>query len=93
MNATPMSEPPEHSPGGALPTPPATPPAEPLADAPAEPAGPPRPFTQRWGEALCAALNASESYRSAAARWIWPVALVVQKSADLGWARDTAVVL
>lgn len=62
-------------------------------EAPAVPSGPPRPFSQQWGEALCSALNASEAYRTTAARWIWPVALVVQKSAELGWARDTAVVL
>lgn len=91
MNATPMPQTPEREPAAVPPAP--TPAAEPVADAPVESAGPPRPFTQQWGDALCAALNASESYRAAAARWIWPVALVVQKAADLGWARDTAVVL
>lgn len=64
------------------------------APRPAAPAGPPyRPFTQEWGDALCAAVNASEAYRAAAARWTWPVGLVVQRAPDLGWARDTAVVL
>ncbi len=89
MSATPMPQTPDREPAAT----PAPTPAEPIADVPVESAGPPRPFTQQWGDALCAALNASESYHSAAARWIWPVALVVQKAADLGWARDTAVVL
>ena len=91
MNATPMSQTPEREPNAATPSP--TPGAEPAADRPVESAGPPRPFTQQWGEALCAAINASESYHAVAARWIWSVALVVQKAADLGWPRDTAVVL
>ncbi len=95
MNVLPMSQTPERKPDAAAPPPPPAPipSAEQQAAIPVESAGPPRPFTQQWGDALCAALNASESYRSTAARWIWPVALVVQKAADLGWARDTAVVL
>ena len=91
MNATPMSQLPERDPNAAAP--PSTPAAEPVADRPVESTAPPRPFTQQWGDALCAALNASESYHAIAARWIWPVALVVQKAPDLGWPRETAVVL
>lgn len=94
MNAIPMSQTPEREPGAATPPSPAPmPAADRPAEVPTESAGPPRPFTQQWGDALCAALNASESYHAAAARWTWSVALVVQKAADLGWVRDTAVVL
>lgn len=109
MNATPpTSQNPEREPDATAPTPPSSSaaslspapadlpgsaPALAVPEVPAVPAGPPRPFTLQWGEALCAALDASESYHAAAARWMWPVALVVQKSADLGWPRDTAVVL
>jgi putative sterol carrier protein len=52
-----------------------------------------RPFTPEWADAFCAAVNASESYRAAAARWTWPVAFVVQRDPARGFAHDTAVVL
>ena len=52
-----------------------------------------RPFSQGWAEALCAAINASEPYRTAGARWTWHVALVVERNAKLGFAHDQGVVL
>jgi putative sterol carrier protein len=52
-----------------------------------------RPFTQEWADALCAAINASESYRNVAARWGWHVAFVIERNAALGFAHDQGVVL
>lgn len=52
-----------------------------------------RPFTPEWADALCVAVNASETYRVVAARWTWPVALVLTHDASLGFPHDTAVVL
>ena len=57
------------------------------------PPEPHRPFSQEWADALCAAINASESYRTLAARWTWHVALVVEKNVPLGFAHDQGVVL
>lgn len=52
-----------------------------------------RPFSPEWADALCAAINASESYRATAARWSWPVAFIVERDAEHGFAHDLAVVL
>ena len=52
-----------------------------------------RPFSQNWADALCAAINASETYRVAAARWTWHVAFVIERNVPLGFAHDQAAVL
>ena len=51
------------------------------------------PFTTPWADALCAAINADESYRAAASGWTWPVALVLSADARLGYPEDVAVEL
>jgi putative sterol carrier protein len=51
------------------------------------------PFTTPWAEALCAAINSDESYRTAARGWTWPVALVLAADARLGFPEDVAIEL
>jgi len=51
----------------------------------------PRPFTRPWAEALRDAINASEAYRTAAASWTWPVAMVLEATPELGYPVDVAV--
>ena len=63
------------------------------APSPEQSSPPFRPFSQEWAEALCAAINASEAYRSTAARWTWHVAFVIERNATMGFAHDLAVVL
>jgi putative sterol carrier protein len=50
-----------------------------------------RPFTQPWADAFCAAVNADARYRTIAARWTWPVALVVEAEPTLGYDAAVAV--
>lgn len=51
----------------------------------------PRPFTQAWADALRAAINVDPAYRTAAAKWTWPMALVLEAAPELGYASDAAV--
>lgn len=51
----------------------------------------PRPFTQPWADALRVAINDNQAYRAAATEWIWPVALVLTATPDLGYADDVAL--
>jgi len=50
-----------------------------------------RPFTQPWADAFCAAVNADAQYRTIAARWTWPVALVLEPEPGLGYPAAVAV--
>ncbi len=52
---------------------------------------PPHLFTQPWADALRAVINADSAYRTAAANWTWPVALVLEAETALGYPVDTAV--
>lgn len=51
------------------------------------------PFTTEWAHALRDAVERDQTYRSAAATWTWPVALVVVADRDHGFAVDTATLL
>jgi putative sterol carrier protein len=51
------------------------------------------PFTASWADALCAAINADDSYRAAARGWTWPVALVLSADVSLGYPDDVAIEL
>jgi putative sterol carrier protein len=53
----------------------------------------PRPFTDAWADACCAAVNASAAYRGAAADWPWPVALAMDAAPELGYPEPLAVEL
>ena len=52
-----------------------------------------RPFTQPWADALCEALNGDAAYRDAAARWAWPLAMVLEPTPALGYAEPVATEL
>lgn len=52
-----------------------------------------RPFTAAWAEAFRSAIESDESYRSAAAKWTWPVALVLTPAPELGFVDSVAVEL
>jgi len=54
---------------------------------------PHRPFTPSWAEAFCAAIEADASYRDAAAKWTWPVALVMHPAPEFGYPDSVAVEL
>ena len=52
----------------------------------------PRPFTQPWADAFRDAINADPAYRTAAAGWSWPVALLLDPpAATLGYPEPVAV--
>ena len=52
----------------------------------------PRPFTQPWADAFRDAINADPTYRTAAAGWSWPVALLLDPpAATLGYPEPVAV--
>lgn len=51
------------------------------------------PFTQRWADAFCAAVNADERYAEAARGWRWPVAFVLDRVPEHGYPEDVAVEL
>lgn len=52
----------------------------------------PLPFTQPWADAFRDAINGNAAYRSAAASWTWPVALLLDPpSPDLGYPEPVAV--
>lgn len=52
---------------------------------------PHRPFTQPWADAFCVAVNADARYRTVAAGWNWPVALVLEAEPQLGYDDAAAV--
>jgi putative sterol carrier protein len=52
-----------------------------------------RPFTAAWADAFHAAIEADETYRAAAAKWTWPVALVLAPTPELGFPEAVAVEL
>ena len=65
---------------------------------PAHPRGPaapdadrPLPFTQRWADLFCAAINADPRYREASRRWTWPLALVLDPVPEYGIAEAVAL--
>lgn len=49
------------------------------------------PFTQAWADRFHEAINADPRYRTDAAQWTWPVALVLAAEPALGWPEDAAV--
>ena len=51
----------------------------------------PHPFTQSWADSLKDAINASETYRTIAATWTWPVVLVLDATPAFGYADPAAV--
>ncbi len=52
-----------------------------------------RPFTAEWAHALRDAINADANYKSAATKWTWPVALVLDASPALGYDGPVAIEL
>ena len=52
-----------------------------------------RPFTPDWAIAFQSAIEADAAYRSAAAAWTWPVALVLQPAPEYGYPESLAVEL
>lgn len=52
-----------------------------------------RPFTAAWADAFRSAIESDASYRSAAAKWTWPVALVLTPAPELGYTESVAVEL
>lgn len=52
-----------------------------------------RPFTAEWATAFRDAIEADASYRDAAAKWTWPVALVMQAAPEYGYPDSVAVEL
>jgi putative sterol carrier protein len=51
------------------------------------------PFTQAWADAFREAVNASESFRAVGSAWRWPVALVLDRAPELGYADDHVMLL
>lgn len=52
-----------------------------------------RPFTSDWAAAFRNAIEADASYRDAAAKWIWSVALVMHPAPEFGYPHSVAVEL
>jgi putative sterol carrier protein len=52
-----------------------------------------RPFTAEWAGAFRDAIEADATYREAAAKWTWPVALVLNAAPELGYPDSVAVEL
>ena len=52
-----------------------------------------RPFTPEWAEAFRAAIEANDAYREAGAKWIWPMAFVLEAAPEFGYAEPVAVEL
>ncbi|MBI2797480.1 MAG: SCP2 sterol-binding domain-containing protein [Gemmatimonadetes bacterium] len=52
-----------------------------------------RPFTAEWAQAMRDAVNNSAAYKEAAAKWTWPVALVVDANPAAGYPGAVAVEL
>lgn len=53
----------------------------------------PRPFSPEWAAAFKDAIDADAPYRAAAAKWTWPVALVLQAAPEYGYPDAVAVEL
>ncbi|MFN0098974.1 MAG: Fis family transcriptional regulator [Gemmatimonadaceae bacterium] len=51
------------------------------------------PFTPEWASAFQVAIEADATYRELAAKWIWPVALVLDAAPELGYPDAVAVEL
>ncbi len=54
---------------------------------------PHRAFSPEWAAAFREAIEADASYRDAAAKWTWPVALVLQATPEYGYPDAVAVEL
>lgn len=52
-----------------------------------------RPFTPAWASAFRDAITTDATYRAAATRWTWPVALVLDAAPELGYPDAVAVEL
>jgi putative sterol carrier protein len=52
-----------------------------------------RPFTAEWAAAFREAVEANATYRTTAAKWTWPVALVLDAAPALGYPEPVAVEL
>ncbi|HUF28693.1 MAG TPA: SCP2 sterol-binding domain-containing protein [Gemmatimonadaceae bacterium] len=52
---------------------------------------PHRPFTQPWADSFRIAINDDADYRAAAKGWQWPMALILDPSAALGYPEAVAV--
>lgn len=52
-----------------------------------------RPFTAEWATAFREAVEADTTYRATAAKWTWPVALVLDAAPALGYPEAVAVEL
>lgn len=50
-----------------------------------------QPFTEPWAAAFCDAINSSDAYHASAQNWIWPLALVLEADAALGYPRGAAI--
>lgn len=52
-----------------------------------------RPFTAAWAEAFREAIESDTAYRDAAAKWTWPVAIVMESAPQFGYPEPVAVEL
>jgi putative sterol carrier protein len=52
-----------------------------------------RPFSSPWAVAFREAIEGDAAYREAAAKWTWPVALVLQATPEFGYDEAVAVEL
>ena len=52
-----------------------------------------RPFTTAWADAFRTAIEADAGYRDAAAKWTWPVSLVLAPAPEFGYPDSVAVQL
>lgn len=52
-----------------------------------------RPFTPAWAQAFRSAIEADATYRDVAAKWTWPVALVMHPAPEFGYPDSVAVEL
>lgn len=52
-----------------------------------------RPFSAEWADAFRAAIESDTTYLTAAAKWTWPVALVLQPAPEFGYPDAVAVEL
>ncbi len=51
------------------------------------------PFSPEWADAFRAAIEADAAYRAAAAKWVWPVAFVLDAAPQHGYPDAVAVEL
>jgi putative sterol carrier protein len=49
------------------------------------------PFSPAWADAVRTAIEADAAYREAAARWTWPVALILEPAPALGFPDAVAL--